>query len=166
MGDRLYAKHGAFCRLFTGEDLPLRIPSISRPEYLGCTTTALLRHPPAPNTPQGKSHHRPRARSATGITFLRLPTRPLAVAGRPLESASHKRREGRPFRGDPRAPFLVTDLLVRDNLPRVSAGLFSGTGTRNTLQAARPPCPPHRSHGPRRLSRWSAPPGAGNPGPP
>ena len=62
---------------------------------------------PAPANPEyssGQATPSPRARSPTRITFSRQPTHGVTKAGRPLQSASIPRGDGRSFRGDPRAP--------------------------------------------------------------
>ena len=56
------------------------------------------------NTPRDKPHHRPRARLPTRTAFLRQPTHGLPIMVSSPESASFHRQDGRPFRGDPRAP--------------------------------------------------------------
>ena len=101
---------GTFAVYAPGEDLPAADDCHIPVGILGVHDHGVTPAAASPEYTSGNVSPSPAARSPTGVMFLRQPTRPLAVAGPSLESASHKRQDGRPLRGDPRAPILVTDL--------------------------------------------------------
>ena len=96
----------AVCGL--GEDLPV-VNAFQLPAGIVVRRTALAEGRQTQYT-SGKFQRRPLARPHTRITFLRQPTHGLPEVVSSPESASFHRRDGRPFRGDPRAPIPAPDV--------------------------------------------------------
>ena len=144
----------------------LRMTAISRSEYLVPTHSVR----PAAASPEYSSGDAspspvgPVVHTRTG--FLHQPTHPPPKAGRPLQSASIPRGDGRSFRGAPRAPILTQRFAEGQDPPGILRVFhrplaIPGTSFRNTFQPACPPYHQHRAQSPRRRSPWATPPGPG-----
>ena len=119
MVDPLDAKHGAFYRLRTGDNLTVADACHIAVGIPGTHGIVVRSAAPALNTPQDKPHHPPRTRSPTRTGFLRQPTHPLPKARRPLKSAYIPAKTGRPFRGDPRAPIPAPEVCRGTDAPGI-----------------------------------------------
>ena len=121
----------------------------------------------SPEYSSGNVSPSPAARSPTEVTFLRQPTRPLAKAGRLLESASIQRWYGRSFQGDPERPYHRQMFKEGQEASGHPLGSPQAFGYPQKQVSGTPPSP-HARHtlnigpeAPGGVSRWAPPPGAG-----
>ena len=104
MVDRLDEKRGDFCRLLIGRGFPgCECLPTHRQNTWGSRHSA---RPAATSSEytSGKASPSPAGPVPTETRFLRQPTHPLTEVVSSPERASIRRRDGRSFRGGPRAP--------------------------------------------------------------
>ena len=171
MGDRLDAKHGAFCRVYaSGEDLPVAddLPYPS-PEYLGLHDHGVTPAAASPEYSSGTSHTIARGPGPTRELTFFSPTNPwLDQSGLvALERESpFNAGMGARFGVTPERPYRSPDVSKRDQdapgIRRVVRRPFPTLRNRSPkhLPALMSATPSASGQKPRRRSLWSTPPGA------